>query len=359
MRMHTVARALIWACISPLALAAPGEYWEMTSKMEMQGMTMPGMATRVCVPKGGEKDPRNNTDKECEVSDVKTAGNKVSWAMRCNKGADSMTGTGEMTTTAERTEGVIKTSTQEGKMTLSFVNKRLGGACDTDEMKKKVDAALAANSREAAKACEGLVTTAEWLGHATLIVGQAAVCPAKKEPFCEAVRRDLGQDVGAYFVIKRPEPPIAKACGLNMDAAKKVLCKSVDANNPAFTRQLRDGSGANRQSLRAECPAEMKTYQEISRKRFCEGRAFTEKQRVSMASCLSGASGGDEAMNTPDPEEPEAASSGNTGKNASPQPPSRTGKLLDGISLPSLPGGANSTDAVIDGAKKLKNLLGF
>jgi hypothetical protein len=69
-------------------------------------------------------------------------------------------------------------------------------------------------------------------------------------------------------------------------------------------------------------------------------------------------------MNTPDPDEP--ALNNNAGapgsKSAASQPakpePSKAGKLLDGLGLPSMPGG-NSTDAVIDGAKKLKNLFGL
>jgi hypothetical protein len=121
----------------------------------------------------------------------------------------------------------------------------------------------------------------------------------------------------------------------------------VDASNNDFTKQLKgDSRHLYTEWLRAECPAEMKTYAEISRKRFCEGRGFTEQKRVTLADCLKGVSGDDEAMNTPDPDEPA---------------PSKTSKLLNGLNLPSMPSmpGGGSTDAVIDGAKKLKNLFGF
>jgi hypothetical protein len=113
----------------------------------------------------------------------------------------------------------------------------------------------------------------------------------------------------------------------------------------------------------------MKLYAEVSRKRFCEGRGFTEQKRVTLADCLNGVSGDDEAMNTPDPDEPAApgsasaqgakGSTGQQGKTEHAKPePGMASKLLDGLNLPSMPGGS-STDAVIDGAKKLKNLFGL
>jgi hypothetical protein len=244
---------------------------------------------------------------------------------------------------------------------MRFVNQRLGGACDSDEMKKKIDAQVAASNKEMAKMCEGATNSREWLSKAPMIIGKDPVCGAKKDQFCELMKRDAGRDIDVYFSIKKPEPPVSKACGISMDAAKKSICKSVDANNADFTKQMRrDMRPIYTQWLRSECPAEMKVYAEVSRKRFCEGRGFTEKQRVSVADCLKGASGDDEAMNTPDPEEPAAGSGTAAGKTDVAKPEqSKAGKLLDGLKMPSLPGGGNSGDAVIDGAKKLKNLFGL
>ncbi len=48
--------AAIWviAVLSPWAVAAPGEYWEVTVKMEMPGMpfAMPATSTKICIAKG-------------------------------------------------------------------------------------------------------------------------------------------------------------------------------------------------------------------------------------------------------------------------------------------------------------------
>jgi hypothetical protein len=359
MQKHTIGWALVLAGLSPWAQAAPGEYWEITNKVQMQGMSMPGMTSKVCIPKGAEGDPRNSADKDCQMTDMKSSGNKSSWKMRCDKNGEVMTGSGEMTATADRTEGTISfSSAKTGNMTMSFVNKRVGGACDSDELKKKYEAQAAANNKEMLKMCEGANTTRDWLGKAPMIVGKDAICAGKKDQFCDLMKRDAGRDVDLYFNLKQPEPAISKSCGISMDAAKKSICKSVDANNADFTKQMRGNTRLQyTQSLRSECPAEMKLYAELSRKRFCEGRGFTEQKRVSLADCLKGASGDDQAMHTADPDEPATGSAKSPAADKTEQ--STTGKLLDGLKMPSLPGGGNSGDAVIDGAKKLKNLFGL
>ena len=309
MRKHAAASlVLVLALFSTLALAAPGEYWEITNKMEMQGMSMPGMTHKVCMGKGSEKDPRNSSDKDCEMTDMKASGNKSSWKMRCNKDGEVMTGSGEMTSAPDRTEGTIQfSSAKTGSMTINFINKRVGGACDTDEMKKKVEAQVGA----ANKALEQEVAKS-----------------------CEPMKRKLGRDVAGYFMLKDPNSPWPKSCGLDMALAKKTLCKSVDINNSDFVEQV-PGTGQNAYTspLQSECPREMKSYMEASRKRLCEGRAFTGKPKVSVADCLKG--GGDA--------EAEAAPAGNAS---------------GGIAIPGLPGSV-SPDAIIDGAKKLKGLFGF
>ena len=374
MRKRVLTRlTLLLGLATPLAFAATGEYWEITNKMEMQGMSLPGMTSKVCMPKGGEKDPRNSADKDCEMTDMKVSGNKSSWKMRCNKDGETMTGSGDMTTSTDRTEGNINMTTSQGSMALSFVNKRLGGACDPDEMKKKVEAQVAASNKELAKMCEGMKTSHDWLTRSSMFVNKGAACADKKDQFCDIMKREAGRDIEVYFSIKKPSPPVSKACGIPMDSAKKALCKSVDANSSDFSKQMRgDMRPVYTEWLRAECPSEMKLYAEVSRKRFCEGRGFTEQKRVTLADCLKGVSGDDEAMNTPDPDEPAspgsagaAGAKGSAGQQAKTEPakpePGKAGKLLDGLNLPSMPSmpGGSSTDAVIDGAKKLKNLFGL
>lgn len=361
--------AVVLGFFSSPALAAPGEYWEITNKVDMQGISMPGTSNKVCMPKGGEKDPRNSADKSCEMTDVKVFGNKTSWKMRCEKNGEVMTGSGEMSATPDRSEGTITITTKQGSVNMGFVNKRVGGACDSDEMRKKVEAQVVAGNQEIAKMCDSASTSHEWLGRTALVLGKDAVCAAKKDQVCDMMKRDSMRDVEVYFALKA-DTSVSKGCGFGMDSAKKALCKSVDTNNADFTQQMRGSLQATYgQRLRAECPAEMKAYAEVSRKRYCEGRGFTEKQQMSLATCLKGGTGDDQAMQMADPEEPplqannkKAATQASNleATKAEPSVDNAGAKQSVGISIPGMTGGATiSPDAVLDGAKKLKNLFGF
>jgi hypothetical protein len=342
MRKHA-AVSLVLGCISTLALAAPGEYWEITNKMEMQGMSMPGMTQKVCLAKGGEKDPRNSgqKDKSCEMTDMKISGNKSSWKMRCDQNGEIITGSGEMSATPDRTEGVTHLSTKNGDMTMSYVNKRVGGACDTEELMKKyqaqADAAKQASDQQTAK-------------------------------MCESYKSGLGRDVGSYFVLKDQKSSLAKTCGVDMAVARKTLCKSVDINNSHFVEQVPgDGHSAYASPLQSECPGEMKAYMEASRKRLCEGRSFTGKPKVSLADCMKGAGDAEEGMEQADPQEP-AMPSAKLKKGAKQAPSQADSAKTEtapatnapgGIAIPGMGGATVSPDAIIDGAKKLKSLFGF
>jgi len=117
---------------SASALAAGNdELWEVSAKMDMPGMpfAMPGQTTRVCMKKGNEMDPNiavpKNQDQDCKMSDVKVTGNKSSWNMEC-KGANPMTGSGEMTYANGTYNGSMKMHTGDGDMTMAYAGKRIG-----------------------------------------------------------------------------------------------------------------------------------------------------------------------------------------------------------------------------------------
>ncbi|OGT00028.1 MAG: hypothetical protein A3K04_11195 [Gallionellales bacterium RBG_16_56_9] len=130
MNKHLASCIAVSACLfSTVALSAPGEYWEVTSKMEMPGMpfAMPATTSKVCIPKGGENDPRKNSrDKDCQMTDIKTVGNKTTWKMRCNHNGEVVTGSGERTATAKSYAGKMKLA---GMTTVSS-GKLIGGSCD-------------------------------------------------------------------------------------------------------------------------------------------------------------------------------------------------------------------------------------
>ena len=119
--LGAMSPAFVWATGSD-------ELWEMTTKMDMPGMAMPGMTHTFCLPKGGAYKPdKNPQEKNCEMTDVNVSGNTTKWKMRCT-GKDAMEGSGEMTRTADTMRGTTKMAMKGMKMTQVMSGKRVG-AC--------------------------------------------------------------------------------------------------------------------------------------------------------------------------------------------------------------------------------------
>lgn len=328
------------------AFGAPGEYWEVTTKVEMAGlpMAMPARTMKVCIAKGAEKTPPPN--KDCEMSDVRIVGNRTSWKMRCNQNGEVMTGSGEMTGSPDSSEGTMQMSGKSGgqtiNMTMAHRSKRLGGNCDSEEMQKF---AQAQTNKAKEQMCDTsrYTSTVQWMSSAGLFL-KDQTCPGKKELLCEAVRRDAPRDATVYRqwieLDKHNGGLIASACGLSAEATLRTLCRSV--------------SGKNAGSLAALCPAEVKAYREATRRKNCEGRSFTS--RDGMGKCLSGdASAEGEAS-----EDLELTKAGGKGsaralEQASDEPQPKWGASQGQGAT----GSPNAGPSVLDSAKKLKGLFGL
>jgi hypothetical protein len=288
--------------------------------MEMPGMpfAMPATSMKVCVGKGSERDPKATADKNCEVTDVKQSGSKTSWKVRCDNKGEIMTGVGEMSGTADKSEGVIRLTGVSGgtkiDMTQTYSNKRLGGVCDVDELTKKVTAQMCDTTG---------YDTVQWIsGAGRFIKDSNNTCPGKKELLCDAVRKDVPREADMFAFFMHAEKSnggmIAKACRINTEAITKAMCKTLN--------------GGNVDTLGASCPVEANNYREDERRRACEGRSYTAREDLSR--CLAGLE--------PLPVQASAAESA--------KPPAQS--ATD-------PAVANPAAALIDGAKKLKGLFGF
>jgi hypothetical protein len=135
-KLFKIAMLSAGLSVSVLGHAAPGEYWEITTKMDMPGMpmAMPATTVKVCIPKGAERDPKYTAGKGCVISDVKTSGNKTSWSMRCDQEGQIMSGTGEMSGTPDNSQGkmhLVGSGKQAFEMNQTYASKRLGGSCNT------------------------------------------------------------------------------------------------------------------------------------------------------------------------------------------------------------------------------------
>lgn len=314
--------AFILSLFTAAAFATPGELWEITSKTEMPGMpfAMPGSTQQVCMSKGSTNDPRQSSqDKSCKMTDIRTSGNKTTWKMRCNHDGEIMNGSGEQTTTRNSFQGVTHLSGKSGgenvDMTMRYSGKNLGKSCDASQPSKMAAQA----QQQIAQSCETSGrSAAELIAMSDMYLAKGVSCTAKREAMCSAVRKKVGSDAEAYDALaghdKHLAPgsvSVAKACGINMAATTKSVCKTFNGKK-------------NYRKLAPYCPAEAKAYRVAMRKKECEGRSYTAQENLSK--CLSG---------------DDSKYAGNDD--------SASGTVKS----------SNPADSVIEGAKKLKGLFGF
>ncbi len=132
------ATATLIAATNASAQEMPGGLWEIKTKMEMPGMP-PEMAGKLgnqiithCVKPGERKwsEQRNPNDRErqCEQTEMKTEGNKVSWKMKCKSG---MSGEGSVTHNGKDAYKMDMTmNMQQGSMKMQSEGKRIADTCE-------------------------------------------------------------------------------------------------------------------------------------------------------------------------------------------------------------------------------------
>ena len=125
-----------WALLTTGAAAAvdmQDGLWEITVRMEMPGMPAAGGTNTVqqCYTK---QDVQNMEQmmpapENCSLSDLRTAGNTVTWTMRCT-GEGAMTGRGTMTFSGASYAGTINVQTTQAghvmAMTQHIAGRRVG-----------------------------------------------------------------------------------------------------------------------------------------------------------------------------------------------------------------------------------------
>ncbi len=103
--------------------------WEITSTMEMPGMSMkvPPSVVKHCYSKSEAQDTKKviAREKDCKVTDMKNIGNKVTWTMVCT-GKSAGTMTGETVFGKDSYSTVMHMKTQGHAMTMKAKAKRLG-----------------------------------------------------------------------------------------------------------------------------------------------------------------------------------------------------------------------------------------
>lgn len=108
--------------------------WEVKVEMQMPGMpmSMPAQTITQCITPQEAANPqsavppsgRGRGQTDCKVSDFKTEGNTVTWAVSCP--GDGVTGTGEFLYTENAYTGTMKMNARGQDMSMKYTGKRLG-----------------------------------------------------------------------------------------------------------------------------------------------------------------------------------------------------------------------------------------
>ena len=241
---RAVTCAVLALALVPVAFAAapaapvkePGDLWEVTSKMSMEGMPMqmPARTSKVCSPKTWTEPPGVAADEKCTMTDVKNTSTKSTWRMTC-PGPPAMTGEGEIIRTSpEAYTGKMKFTSEEGVMTMALSGRRVGD-CDSAASRRLVAqqqaqmetqmAQAEAQSRDAVlKMC---AETANSLNLSSM-QAQGAICDeaAMKAAFCQRLESEAGFKTVCNDE-KRPPTSLADAaayCGKDPDSMRKKAC---------------------------------------------------------------------------------------------------------------------------------------
>lgn len=104
--------------------------YEITSEIQMPGMEPPPITITRCMTPQDPVPDQSTTDPNCQVVDMNTQGNTVSWQVACDQDGQKMTASGKMTYHGDHFEGAIKTVMldQDGNMTMTteVKGKRVG-----------------------------------------------------------------------------------------------------------------------------------------------------------------------------------------------------------------------------------------
>lgn len=139
-RMTVIVSVFFAVCFTPLIASAAGPniqegQWEITMKMEMQGMpahmSHPITYTQ-CLTKNDAVPQKREANKDCSMKKQKITGNTVSWEMVCkDRDGGTIESAGKITYRSDKFDGTMKatmTGRETGKMVMGYKmsGRRLG-----------------------------------------------------------------------------------------------------------------------------------------------------------------------------------------------------------------------------------------
>ena len=298
-RSSALRVALAFACaaslLPPVASGqkkVPGELYRQTMSMETQGLSMPGMTSEVCLPKGREQEaaaqPPDSSN--CRIYDQRQSGNRFSARIECT-GEDAMRGSFETVSEGDRIRGTMNVERGGRTMTMRFDTTRLGKACealDYSDYRPAAAPAIAPQDVCGEVGPELAKRPARQLAsNSFYYLGTGAVCTtrAQRKPWCDAVQTPAG-----FLALKEAERSVdtldaddraglpmplrdsMPACGLGSGAG------AVEALRVRLLAVARDRSSWD--FLILEGDAEVFASLQETAKEQCSGRAFTSAKQL-------------------------------------------------------------------------------
>lgn len=272
--MHTDHRSLIGlvivlGCVGVATAAerVPGDLWETTVQMSMEGMesvNMPPSTNRMCQPRNAEwtEPPGASQDTNCEAVNWNHTGSKATWTIRCK---DGTTGTGEMVFEGKDAyKGTVTVQSSHGKMAMKMSGKRVGD-CDAAETQRQVAAVKKQAEEGAAAQQRAIVNMCKESASAmavTMFLPPDGICasPEDKAALCANYRTEKGWSaVAGHPPYQNPQlEQVESFCGVEAEAVRSELCTAALSNRSY--RFLAD-----------HCPGQQKQLADTE----CAGRKFT------------------------------------------------------------------------------------
>lgn len=108
----------------------PGK-WEITTKTEMTGMPPQSVTHEQCITSKDLVPMSGDANQECQVEDIQTNGNTVSWKLTCGGQGGGMTGTGQVTYKGDSMTGTMDMTIEPyGTQVKNTLSGRRIGDCD-------------------------------------------------------------------------------------------------------------------------------------------------------------------------------------------------------------------------------------
>ncbi len=119
----------------------PGN-WEITTQTEMAGMPPQSVTHVQCITNDDLVPMSEDANQECQVTNIETRGNTVSWEISCGGQGGGMSGTGEVTYEKNSMHGVMRmTIAPYGTQVKNTISGKRIGDCDGSDSSIDVDSA--------------------------------------------------------------------------------------------------------------------------------------------------------------------------------------------------------------------------